>query len=212
MLDVGCGNGRLLDRFKLLGWNTYGVELLPRAAQEARLQGHQVFVGDIMNFDSQANSYDVVTLCHVLEHLYDPLSTLKKCYELLTDDGLLVIEVPNYDCRDALVYRENWLGAEIPIHLTHWTPGSLEHVLLKSGFIPSKWGFFKPSIKDSLTNIRYRCNSKFKSSYKHHFAILLLDEIKTRVEQSIKNKKNISPKYGHFMTVYCRKGTQSQSI
>ena len=125
LLDVGCGTGDFLKTAKDNNWIVSGIE--PNA--EARTIANQktenaVFdIEQLNNFES--NSFDVITLWHVLEHLPDleyQISILKK---LLKPKGSLVVAVPNYKSFDANYYNQFWAAYDVPRHLWHFDQNSI---------------------------------------------------------------------------------------
>ena len=98
LLDIGCGNGTFLDICRKNGWKVDGVDPSPTAAEQIFKNFNiDIHRGDFNNikFDK---TFDVISLWGVLEHMIDPLSTIKKSKELLNDGGLIVFEVPSADC------------------------------------------------------------------------------------------------------------------
>lgn len=94
MLDVGCGYGRLMHLFDLMGFEVKGIELNPDAVQSVRSSfGYTVEACDFSDF-SPRETYDVICLCHVIEHVIDPSATMKRLADLLSPGGLLLIETP----------------------------------------------------------------------------------------------------------------------
>ena len=97
-LDFGCGCGGFLHRIKPIARSVAGVELETEKREYIEQEGIQCFD----NVESLHNeTYDVITLFHVLEHLPDPIQILEKLKTHLNGDGLIIIEVPNAD--DALL-------------------------------------------------------------------------------------------------------------
>jgi SAM-dependent methyltransferase len=135
LLDVGCGLGVYLTTVRDLGWRVRGVEIGTAAAQYAREHyGLDVFSGSFDEADLPANHFDVVTLWHVLEHFPSPAVALSGIRDLLTADGLLILGLPNFASLDRMIFKENWNGYEIPLHLYHFTPISIERLLEKNGY------------------------------------------------------------------------------
>jgi len=134
ILDIGCGDGSLLKYLKESGWETYGVEFQESASLYARdVLGIDVFAGRLEDSDYPEESFDVISLIHVLEHLPDPSSILKKVRSLLKKDGILLIEVPNFNSFEARVFRSKWVGIAAPLHLYQFTPRTLPLMLEKCG-------------------------------------------------------------------------------
>ena len=135
ILDIGCGNGRYLSTLKKQGWQTYGIELNPKSSKYAREELHlDVKTGDLLNYKYQEKFFDAITMWHSLEHLYEPIPTLKEVKRILKDDGLLVIAVPNVDSFAAKVFKEYWYQLEIPIHLIAFTPDTITKMLDSAEF------------------------------------------------------------------------------
>jgi len=148
ILDIGCGDGSLLIFLKESGWQTYGVELLDSSSLYARdVLGLTVFSGRFEEANYPEESFDVITLFHVLEHLPDPSGTLKKARLLLRKDGFLLIEVPNFHSFEAKIFRSKWVGISAPLHLYHFTPRTLRMMLKSCGLIPMEVGFIPEQTK-----------------------------------------------------------------
>lgn len=166
LLDVGCGNGRYLSTLQKLGWQTYGIEQNPGSSKYARTELHiNVETGDLLNYKYKDKFFDVITFWHSLEHLYEPIPTLKEVKRILKDDGLLVIAVPNVDSFAAKVFKENWYQLEIPIHLIAFSPDSITRMLDSAGFKVKKMYYDRRNspLSRSLRNLRdgkYRLLSK----------------------------------------------------
>jgi len=98
LLDIGCGGGTFLDVCKQNGWHVEGVDPSLSASQSA-LENYKINVhhGDFNKIKFN-KTFDVITLWGVLEHMSDPISTIKKAKGLLSKDGIIVFEVPSADC------------------------------------------------------------------------------------------------------------------
>jgi len=161
VLDVGCGDGFLLKYLQEKGWDGTGIE--PGNSTCAReILGLDVVQGSLDAADFPARSFDVITLSHVLEHLHDPLATLQRVRHLLRDDGLVHIEVPNFDCLEARLFDGAWIGIAAPLHLYHFTPSTLrtaaervELDIVESGFVspsPNQCASFSESLRFFLAD------------------------------------------------------------
>ena len=134
-LDIGCSTGEYLYWLKELGWKTYGVEFNEKAANWAREKaGLEVFTGTLSEADFPSGYFDVVTLLSTLEHLADPLSILKEIGRILKKDGTLIIEVPHLLLLEGRLFNNNWAQFEVPRHLYHFVPQTIEEMLLKADF------------------------------------------------------------------------------
>jgi 2-polyprenyl-3-methyl-5-hydroxy-6-metoxy-1,4-benzoquinol methylase len=131
ILDYGCGTGEFLNHMKNNGWNIAGVEPTDTARQKAnQLLGNKVSK-DLETF--KANSVKLITLWHVLEHIHDLNNTILKLKSLLTQDGLIIIAVPNPKSHDSQHYKNKWAGYDVPRHLWHFTQDTINALLKKNG-------------------------------------------------------------------------------
>lgn len=157
LLDIGCGNGRYLLTMRKLGWQASGVEKNSKASKYAREELHLgVNTGDLLDYKYQDKSFDAVTMWHSLEHLYEPLQTLKELRRILDNDGLLVVAVPNIDSFVAKIFKTYWYGLQLPIHLIAFTPDSITKMLNQAGFDVKKICYDKrgSTLRLSLLNLK----------------------------------------------------------
>jgi len=132
-LDVGCGSGGSLGVARALGWRVTGIEMDDAAATLARRFTSELHVGDIMTAPFEPGRFDVVTAFHVVEHVPDPIAVAGRMLEWLAPGGLLIIEVPNAGGLGARLFGRAWAGLELPRHLSHFTPATLETVIERAG-------------------------------------------------------------------------------
>jgi len=137
-LDIGCGQGTFLQMLKKEGWECHGTELTLKSASRAFRRGISVSVGEIDESRYPPHSFDLITLWHVLEHLPQPLETIKKVTRLLKKGGILAISTPNIDSLQAKMGGSRWFHLDPPRHLYLYSPrtlaqmiGSLDFRLLK---------------------------------------------------------------------------------
>jgi len=137
LLDIGCGSGIFMRRLNNLGWDTWGVEFDTKAAEIAsRIAGKdRVYVGNIEDCLFQDGFFDVITLVHVIEHLSDPFSVLKKCMDLLRPGGKIIISTPNAASWGARFFKRCWRGWEPPRHLYIYNPQTLSQLVARAGFM-----------------------------------------------------------------------------
>lgn len=140
LLEIGCATGLFLNYARQKGWRVKGVEISPWASNLARLTYNiEVFTGTIEEARFADSTFNVVFMNHVLEHLPNPVGTLREVYRILRRKGVLVVEVPNEF--DTLFEKvRELLGKprvpyEIPSpHLYFFTASTLRCILAKSGF------------------------------------------------------------------------------
>lgn len=131
LLDVGCGTGAFLNKMNKGGWNVAGVEPDAGARRTAAsLYGLTVSASDQL-FNLPESHFDAITLWHVLEHVHDIHGHLQQLVRLLKKDGRLFIAVPNYTSSDAKQYKEMWAAFDVPRHLYHFSPHSMNILLSK---------------------------------------------------------------------------------
>ncbi len=147
LLDVGSGTGSFVNEMKLAGWQVTGLE--PDA--DARTVGKQLYnieLADINQFyQLPASSYDAITMWHVLEHVHDLQGYVTQLKLLLKENGKLFIAVPNYTSKDAAIYEEHWAAYDVPRHLYHFSPQSMQVLMELHGL---KVLQYKPMWYDSF--------------------------------------------------------------
>lgn len=134
LLDVGCGNGGFLALAKQGGWQVEGVDFDADAVKTARARGLNVRHGGIEILVDCEASFDVITICHVIEHVYDPVGTLRQLHALLKPGGMLWLETPNLASLGSRRFGSDWRGLEPPRHLVLFNPSSLRQALATAGF------------------------------------------------------------------------------
>lgn len=137
VLDVGCGAGLFLHLADEAGMRVRGIEPSAAAVAYARQNyGLDVHHGTLEDAELSAASFDIVVMWHVLEHLPDPVRSLRKVAELLTPGGLLLLAVPNFGSVEARVFGRRWYSLDAPRHLVHFTPKTLRAVVVAGGLEP----------------------------------------------------------------------------
>lgn len=169
ILDVGCGDGAFLHVVQQFGWDVHGVEISQDAAEHARKLGINVYCGDLISAPYSNDTFDVVRLWSVLEHLHNPIEVLEKIQKILKPGGLVTFQVPNIDSLASRVYGANWTGLHLPNHLIHFTPKTLKEVLEKAGYKVDKILF--ASVGTFWPSYKYQSHVK-KSKF-----VLLIDPI-----------------------------------
>ncbi len=125
LLDYGCGTGEFLKAAKKQGWKVIGVEPNEKARNQANQKLKGKTKGSIDDIKKD-QSFDVITLYHVLEHIHKLRKTTKKIINHLKPNGYVVIAVPNHTSWDAKKYGKYWAGWDVPRHLYHFNSTSIE--------------------------------------------------------------------------------------
>ena len=137
LLDVGCATGDFLHAFQTAAnWDVVGLEIVPEAAAAARAKGLTILEKNLEDANLEGNSFDVITLWDVLEHMPKPAKVLELCYDLLRPGGMLVLKCPDPEGREASMFQENWIGYEAPQHLFAFPKPVLLKKLQGIGFEP----------------------------------------------------------------------------
>ena len=135
VLDVGAGTGDFLNVCKKKGWNILGIEPSIDAINIAAQKG--VFLKENLN-EIEEKEFDVITLWHVLEHVENLSDYITKLKNLLSEDGRLIIAVPNYKSCDAKYYKEFWAAYDVPRHLWHFSQNSIHKIFSEENMIVEK--------------------------------------------------------------------------
>ena len=140
VLDIGCGNGSFLARVANAGWTVCGIEPDEKAVDRCRMKGLNVMTGGMEKLARfSANTFDWVTLSHVIEHVHDPRMLLLETLRVLKPGGLLWLETPNIQSKGHRKYGVYWRGLEVPRHLVIFNRSSLSGLLDQSGFTGIRW-------------------------------------------------------------------------
>jgi 2-polyprenyl-3-methyl-5-hydroxy-6-metoxy-1,4-benzoquinol methylase len=125
LLDIGAGTADFLVTAKQAGWDVQGIEPNSKAIGLAK-QKEIILHTSLASVTDER--FDVITLWHVLEHVPDVTSEIKKITQLLKPNGVLVIAVPNYKSFDAVYYKNFWAAYDVPRHLFHFSKNSIERL------------------------------------------------------------------------------------
>ena len=136
-LDVGCAEGTLLTLTRARGLEATGLELDSWHAPFAReVRGLPVHSTTLEAAPLVADSFDLVSFVHVLEHLFHPTRTLERAHQLLADGGLLYAEVPNLN--QPLPGLRRFFRHQ---HNFYFTANTLRSLVSRAGFVPLRVGY-----------------------------------------------------------------------
>ena len=160
LLDIGCGTGDFLETAKNNGWQITGIEPSDNAREIANKKTNNSVYKIEQLLKLEPNSFDVISLWHVLEHLPNLDEHIKIFKRLLKSNGRLVIAVPNYKSFDALYYKSFWAAFDVPRHLWHFSKTGIQKLFAQESFDVEK---IEPMKFDAF----YVCllSEKYKSGF-----------------------------------------------
>ena len=133
ILDIGCGTGAFLNTMKESGWVITGLEPDETASKKAKSLYNIQTQSPTTLFELSEKQFDAITMWHVLEHVHQLEQYMLQLRKILKDDGTLFIAVPNYTSFDASYYKEFWAAYDVPRHLYHFSPKSMDVLVEKFG-------------------------------------------------------------------------------
>ncbi len=126
ILDIGCGTGEFLNTLKEAKWDTMGIEP-SESVRRMAIENYGLDVGGEEGLkELTAESFDVITMWHVLEHVPHLNERVEELKRLLKPKGVLVVAVPNCSSLDAKKYGQYWAAYDVPRHLYHFSPKDIE--------------------------------------------------------------------------------------
>jgi SAM-dependent methyltransferase len=138
VLDVGCMHGYLLEELRQRGATVlHGIEIAEGPARAAEQRGFVVHRGPIESFAGPEDGrlFDVIFAQHVLEHVRDPASFLRRAFALLAPGGRLVVAVPHLGARSQRLFKASWGWYQVPVHLFHFSADALAALVQAAGFV-----------------------------------------------------------------------------
>jgi 2-polyprenyl-3-methyl-5-hydroxy-6-metoxy-1,4-benzoquinol methylase len=133
VLDVGCGSGSLLARYRALGWTVRGIEMDSRACDVCRERGIEVHHGTAFDAPFGNGEFDLIILHHVIEHVLDPVALLRRVGELLEPAGVVELRTPNIESAGFAWYGSCWYALDAPRHLMLFSPRTLQALSRRAG-------------------------------------------------------------------------------
>ena len=134
VLDIGCAIGTALVVARERGWECTGIELSDSSVQIAKSQGLRIIQAELEQARLPGNSFDMVTVNHVLEHVSDPGPFLREIRRILRKEGLLFISVPNVHAWQFFLLRQNYSWTFHEHHFIHFSTDTLGLLLQRYGF------------------------------------------------------------------------------
>ncbi|HZM63961.1 MAG TPA: class I SAM-dependent methyltransferase [Candidatus Saccharimonadales bacterium] len=143
VLEVGCMHGYLLSALKDRGFTVAGVELDADAVEYCKSRGLNVTQGFMEDFLANSKeTYDIIFMSHVLEHIADPRAGLALLKKHLAKNGKLIVVVPNSHARSAKLFGKFWGYWQVPVHINHFNKPSVSRLFDDAGYTIKKIDFF----------------------------------------------------------------------
>lgn len=130
-LDIGFGQGALLDAAARGGWQCHGTELSKVALEKGQARGFITATGTEAFAEG---AFDVVSLVELVEHVEEPLQFLKEARRVLRKDGCLYVTTPNAWSLNRWSLGARWTVFGPPDHITIFTPPGLRRLFQRAGF------------------------------------------------------------------------------
>jgi SAM-dependent methyltransferase len=186
VLDIGSGSGDWLLVARAAGWHAVGSDPDPAARAAASASGLEVRKGGAEAWADQLGTFDAVSMNHVIEHVHQPLETLRTVFALLRPGGQLYIEAPNLDALGHLRFGRNWRGLEAPRHLVIFNRRGMSDTLRKAGFVNIRFRQQR-SIFLHLSEVSARMEAGFEPYDENAPAMgapALMDKIRARLTRT----------------------------
>ena len=186
ILDVGCGTGDFLKVCQNHNWQVTAIEPNQDARKLAKEKLNSTILDDLLKLN-QENQFDIITLWHVLEHVPNLEEYIIQLKKLLKPTGRLIIAVPNHKSYDAQYYKNFWAAYDVPRHLWHFSPKSIEMLFQKINLklektLPMKFDAFYVSLlseenktgqKNPTKAFWIGLRSNFKAKAKNNYSSLI---------------------------------------
>ena len=124
IMDWGAGDGALLRLIEAEGFEGVGIDIYSVESPNRKLIN-----SSIQDAPFQHEFFDAITCFHVLEHVDDPVLSLKKAIRFLKPGGILIFEVPNIESVGFKLLKRNWYPLDIPVHINHFSLSVLQRIL-----------------------------------------------------------------------------------
>jgi SAM-dependent methyltransferase len=170
LMEIGAAAGIFLDEATNVGYDVFGIEPAPGLAEIARSRfGVDVAVGFIETATIPPEPFDVVCAWHVLEHIREPQPALVRLREILKDDGLLFLEIPNIESYRARRLGPDWFHLDPKNHVGFYTIDHLRELLGQARFAlvetmsVSGLSYLRPRLALQPSNMAFRAVETVRS-------------------------------------------------
>lgn len=197
ILEIGASDGEFLHHLQQVGdWQVSGVELDPEMVSRARQKGMEIQHATLEQAAYPDESFDLVVMSHLIEHVQDPVETMTETARVLKPGGYVVGETPNLDSWDYHLFGRYWGGFHVPRHLYLFSGATLARLLEKTGFAdvrlthavqPSHWAI---GVQNCLRG-RHETPPRLEGGRAFYFPLLLLLFLPVQVVQSLLGASSI---------------------
>jgi len=167
VLDLGCGLGTFLACAEKSGYEGYGIDINEASVEYAKgKHGVRAVVGSFYELEKhfERNSFDLLWMHHVLEHVFDPVKFIPYVSDFIRLQGLIVIGVPNIDSDDFATNGACWSYLQIPAHINYWSRMSMDILMLQK--MRKRGLFFELLFHESFPPPGKREGEGFVSAYR----------------------------------------------
>ncbi|MCZ6601683.1 MAG: class I SAM-dependent methyltransferase [Planctomycetota bacterium] len=195
--EIGASDGEFLHHLQEVGdWQLSGVELDPEMVERARAKGLDIRHSTFEQAGYPAESFDLVVMSHLIEHVQDPVETMAETARTLKPGGCVVGETPNIASWDYKIFGRFWGGFHVPRHLYLFSGETLRRLLEKAGFEeirlihavqPSHWAI---GVQNFLRG-RNPSPSRLEGGRAFYFPLLLLAFLPIQIVQSLLGASSI---------------------
>jgi 2-polyprenyl-3-methyl-5-hydroxy-6-metoxy-1,4-benzoquinol methylase len=135
LLEIGCGNGSSLAQAAQVGWTAVGIDFDQAAVARANEhRGVIAHMGELRQCAFADASFDAIVMNNVIEHVWNPIETMKECRRILKRSGRIIIVTPNINSTGHRIFGQHWRGLEPARHLFIYNVRSLKRLAQLSGF------------------------------------------------------------------------------
>ncbi|OSZ80901.1 hypothetical protein CAP36_06580 [Chitinophagaceae bacterium IBVUCB2] len=134
VLDIGCGTGWDLFKYKQKGWKVSGVEPSKVASDIGNKQELNIFNGTLLEANYNDNEFDLIISSHSFEHIPNPNETMKEINRVLKKGGELIMSIPNYSGLNSRIFGKYWYYLTEPVHTFLYSPKNIKKLFQTHGF------------------------------------------------------------------------------
>lgn len=176
LLDLGCGAGEFLHVAQQMGFDSFGCDFDPIIIEQCKSRNLNVRLGGLDSY-SIHETFDIITMNQVIEHVINPQQTIKDCFNKLNNNGCLWIGTPNSQASGSKVFKESWAGLHPPYHLCIPSQSELVRWFNEAGFqdikIINRGPHAKFNWAASLKLIANKENHQFSVLYGRTWCLLI---------------------------------------